>query len=321
MTWFKVDDRFHSHPKVLALRSGAHEETAIALWLKAGSWCASNLTDGAVPSYVLDSLVRRNGTKAAAELVRVGLWEATEDGFRFRSWSEYQPSKSDVESKREKTARKVADWREKKRASDKVCNPVTPVDVTASVTLPPTRPDPSRSLTTFESDTHGTGPIVGGIEPETVRLAYVARWEQHAPGKRPPMVARGFGGAVWSEMARAFVDAETTTQILDAAFADPFVRSTGWTPNAILGAMARLSTADVRASDADKAASDHGRGTDGGTQAKSILGALRARHDEELLAAEKCALRGDADGKAQHTAEAARLRAEWKREQAQEVAS
>lgn len=247
MTWFKVDDRFHSHPKVLALRSGAHEETAIALWLKAGSWCASNLTDGAVPSYVLDSLVRRNGAKAAAELVRVGLWETTADGFRFRSWSEYQPSKSDVESKREKTARKVADWRDKKRASERACNQVTRADVTAPVTLPPTRPDPTRnSLTTFESDTHGTGPIVGGIDPETVRLAYVERWEKCAPGKRPPMVARGFGGAVWTEMARAFVDSETTEQILDAAFADPFVRNTGWTPNAILGAMARLSTADVR---------------------------------------------------------------------------
>jgi hypothetical protein len=85
--------------------------------------------------------------------------------------------------------------------------------------------------------------------------------------------------------------------------------------------MARLSTADVRASDVAAAAAGQVQGTDGGAPTKSILGALRARHDEELLKAEKCALRGDAEGKARHTAEAARLRAEWKREQAQAVAS
>lgn len=184
-------------------------------------------------------------------------------------------------------------------------------------------PEPSQAKPGQRTHPLGSGPIVGGIDPEEVRLAYVERWEQHAAGKRPPMVARGFGSPVWSELAQAFVDRETTTQILDAAFVDPFVRSTGWTPKAILGAMPRLSTADVRRNDAENPANGPGEGEGSGEDTKSILGALRARHDEELLLAEKCALRGDADGKLRHTAEAARLRVEWRqaRDSMRKVAS
>lgn len=185
-------------------------------------------------------------------------------------------------------------------------------------------PEPDQAKPGQRTHPLGSGPIVGGIDPEEVRLAYVERWEKHAAGKRPPMVARGFGSPVWSELAQAFVDRETTTQILDAAFVDPFVRSTGWTPKAILGAMARLSTADVRAQDVpEKSGDGQGQGTHGGKRPESILGALRARHDEELLLAEKCALRGDADGKLRHTAEAARLRVEWRqaRDSMRQVAS
>jgi hypothetical protein len=116
------------------------------LWSKAGSWCASNLTDGEVPRYVLESLVRRNGEKAAAELVRVGLWETTAEGFRFRSWDEYQPTKETVESRRRKNADKVAEWRGRNRACDQACNQVTGGDVTAPVTPPPSRPVPYSSL-------------------------------------------------------------------------------------------------------------------------------------------------------------------------------
>ena len=184
-------------------------------------------------------------------------------------------------------------------------------------------PEPDQAKPEQRTHPLGSGPIVGGIDPEEVRLAYVERWEKHARGKRPPLVARGFGSPVWSELAQAFVDRETTTQILDAAFVDPFVRSTGWTPKAILGAMPRLSTADVRRNDTENPANGPGEGEGSGEATESILGALRARHDEELLLAEKCALRGDVDGKLRHTAEAARLRVEWRqtRDNARKVAS
>ncbi len=180
MTWFKVDDRFHSHPKVLALRAGKYEETAIALWVKAGAWCMSNLTDGAVPSYAVETLVRRNGAKAAAELVRVGLWEVDGDGFRFRAWDEYQPSKSEVEAKRKKSADKVAGWRAKKRDGNQPCNQVTQEDVTRSVTMPPTRPDPthtspSEKTITSESET----PPADSPKLDAVKHVFAAWLREH----------------------------------------------------------------------------------------------------------------------------------------------
>lgn len=107
MTWFKVDDGFADHPKVEALLEGAHAECAIALWVTCGSWCAKHLTDGFVPM----SRVKRSGykhaEKGAAELVRVGLWEAGAGGFQFRGWSEYQPTRARVEADRAATAEKV----------------------------------------------------------------------------------------------------------------------------------------------------------------------------------------------------------------------
>jgi hypothetical protein len=170
MTWFKVDDRFHSHPKVLALRAGQHEETAITLWVKAGSWAASNLTNGEVPTYVLETLVKRNGEKAAAELVRVGLWETTAEGFKFRSWDEYQPTKEAVESRRRKNTEKVATWRERNRVGDQACNQVTADVATTPVTLPPSRPVPLSSL---RSDSVG---------PDTRLLVrqHFGRWYEQA---------------------------------------------------------------------------------------------------------------------------------------------
>ena len=144
MPWFKVDDRLYSHPKLAALEAGKRFAEAVALWCIAGSWCASQLTDGSVPATQLRRLVPFDARKAAAELVRVRLWEEDGDGYRFRSWDEYQPSRESVVTKRQKTAAKVASWRDRNQVTEQSRNPVTSSDVTTSVTLPPTRPDPTR---------------------------------------------------------------------------------------------------------------------------------------------------------------------------------
>lgn len=43
MTWFKVDDKMWSHPKVLHASS-----LALGVWVRVGSYCADQLTDGLV---------------------------------------------------------------------------------------------------------------------------------------------------------------------------------------------------------------------------------------------------------------------------------
>ena len=76
MTYFKVDDHFHSHPKILDLGL-----EAIGLWTLAGSWSGEQLTDGFIPS----SLIARLGgsPEIAQALVDAGLWEITEGGYLF----------------------------------------------------------------------------------------------------------------------------------------------------------------------------------------------------------------------------------------------
>jgi hypothetical protein len=91
--WFKVDDGFAFHRK--AIKAG---NAALGLWVRAGSWCAHQLTDGIVPSEVLPIL---GGTEVDADaLVSSGLWDRTDDGYEFRGWHEYQPMRNEVEANR-----------------------------------------------------------------------------------------------------------------------------------------------------------------------------------------------------------------------------
>jgi hypothetical protein len=100
MPYFAVDDAFHAHPKAMALRAGRYEAEALALWAKAGSWCQAGLTDGHIPRYVVEGLLKRNALKGAAELVRVGLWHETESGWAFHQWSDHQFTAAEVKAKR-----------------------------------------------------------------------------------------------------------------------------------------------------------------------------------------------------------------------------
>lgn len=96
VTWFKVDDSFHSHPKVMMT-----SPAALGLWLVAGTWSAANMTDGHVPAQVLPRLLPDSET-LAKELVAVGLWEQADGGFQFHNWNDYQPDAASLRAKRGK---------------------------------------------------------------------------------------------------------------------------------------------------------------------------------------------------------------------------
>lgn len=147
MPWFKVDDGFWSHPKVLGL-----SDSAIALWVKAGSWCSQQLTDGFVPESARNLLgIREESVYGgnAAELVEADLWSEIDGGWEFCNWSEFQPSKSAVEERREADRRRKAEAREKKRRlrEESAGSPSGHVaESRAESALPdPTRPDPLSS--------------------------------------------------------------------------------------------------------------------------------------------------------------------------------
>jgi hypothetical protein len=94
MTWFKVDDSFHSHPKVLAA-----SPAALGLWVVAGSWSGANLSDGFIPDHVLPRLLP-DSASLARDLVTVGLWKRARGGYRFHNWGEFNPAAEAVQAER-----------------------------------------------------------------------------------------------------------------------------------------------------------------------------------------------------------------------------
>lgn len=88
--WFKVDDSFHSHPKVMAT-----DPAALGLWIIAATWSSANLTDGFVPDHALPRLIP-DSAKLARKLVTAGLWTRTRGGYLFHDWTDYNPVKEDV---------------------------------------------------------------------------------------------------------------------------------------------------------------------------------------------------------------------------------
>lgn len=114
MPWFKVDDGFHGHPKVVEVGL-----EAVGLWTLAGSWCAKYLTDGFVPD---KTVTRLGGTHdQAKELVVADLWSGETGGYQFKDWEDYQPLKADVEAERaaaQERMRKVRASRKGVRANE-----------------------------------------------------------------------------------------------------------------------------------------------------------------------------------------------------------
>lgn len=142
MTWFRVDDSFPSHPKVLAIPRGATRMRAVGLWTALGAWCAQQLTDGRFGRHMV---AEQGGTPAdARQLVEVGLWEVTSDGYAFHDWADWQPTRAQVEADREAARARMRTARNKRRSSPEH----TPNFGGSSpeVAVTPTRPDPTRPV-------------------------------------------------------------------------------------------------------------------------------------------------------------------------------
>lgn len=108
MPWFKVDDGLPSSRKVLGIPR-RDRLAAIGLWTLLGAWSAKELQDGAVPRYMI---VELGATRRVAEaLVSAGLWLRTSSGYASVNWDDFQPTKADVLSAREKNAEKLRKWR------------------------------------------------------------------------------------------------------------------------------------------------------------------------------------------------------------------
>lgn len=152
MSWFKVDDAFHSSKPVLKIPR-KYRLAAIGLWTSAGTWCAQEESDGFLPDWVLEELC---GTPAIARhLVAAGLWievrgdldgsssDSGESGWQFKNWSKYQPTREELEEKREKDRIRQANYRASRRDNSVTTPGLTGGQHHESDTPDPTRPDPT----------------------------------------------------------------------------------------------------------------------------------------------------------------------------------
>lgn len=146
MTWFKVDDKLHSHSKTRKVLAEA--PAALALWVVAGSWSSDNLTDGLIPDHQLPWLIPVGAEDMARQLVAARFWRRVKGGYQFHEWAadgdgtKRNPLRVEVEAERKKKAeagRKGGLASGKSRSKSEA-----PASASASQFVePPTRPDPT----------------------------------------------------------------------------------------------------------------------------------------------------------------------------------
>jgi hypothetical protein len=109
MPWFRLEDSFHSHPKVI--KAG---NEAVGLYVRCGSYAAQHLTDGFIPEHV----ALLYGTPELIDsLVQAKLWRRTKGGWRMPDYLDYNPSKEAVENERRGKAERQKRWRDSKKTS------------------------------------------------------------------------------------------------------------------------------------------------------------------------------------------------------------
>lgn len=169
MSWFKVDDGFLTHPKVFGIKSGP-----LALWLRAGLWCAKELTDGVMSARAVKALDAKPAH--IQELVERGLWEPCGDGFRIHNFLKYQPSRDQVLKTRNETLQRVRKHR----------NAVTNADVT-----PAPGPGPVPKISSEEEEKKLSALSLSETAPANDRARIRDdRFEKPPVGEAPPNTTR-----------------------------------------------------------------------------------------------------------------------------------
>lgn len=99
MVWAKLDDQFHSNKKLAQL--GPRLLPGAGLHSLAISWCASELTDGYIPTLQVRRLAGKDTSTLERALVDVGLWEVAENGYYIHDFLDYNPCREEVLAQRE----------------------------------------------------------------------------------------------------------------------------------------------------------------------------------------------------------------------------
>ena len=167
MGWFKIDDQLFSHPKVLSI-DPRYRLTAMGIFVLAGSWSSTYLTDGVVPEHWLSSI---QATKQQAQvLIKAGLWDPHPLGYVFHDWADYNPTRDEVLAKRQvrAAAGKIGGEHSASKRASKVqanasasASPIVDVCFDHVSTPVPARPDPTTTAPTVlpTASPNGAAPV------------------------------------------------------------------------------------------------------------------------------------------------------------------
>lgn len=161
MSWFKIDDGFHCHTKIMEAGT-----PAVGLYVRCGSWAAQQASDGRVPKSIAKSYGTARMIKA---LLEVGLWhveghdckscpEVDAKSYLIHDYLEFNPSRVAIQKERNAKTIRQQRWREGKKKDQVEDAPESDVDADVDASTSrhgdgnpaPARPSPSPS-TSFGS--------------------------------------------------------------------------------------------------------------------------------------------------------------------------
>lgn len=188
MTWFRIDDQFDDHPKVVAAGNAA-----IGLWCRGGAYASKYSTDGFIPR----SYLRTHGTVSLAhKLVAVGLWISVEGGYQMQDFLDYNPSAEQV-----KRDRAAAAERQRRRREGQSSPPVTGENGHAVSSAAPTRPArPARPV----GEQVPTNPTVRAVNGRPVGWSGIDIYATDAVHQERPKNPDRYAASVRQRIEREF---------------------------------------------------------------------------------------------------------------------
>lgn len=101
VTWFRLEDSFHQHPKVVIAGNAA-----VGLWVRCGTYSAQYLTDGHVPLEIAHAYGR---PREIGKLLEARLWTPNgDDGFVIPDFLQFNPERAEVLRRRVAAAERQA---------------------------------------------------------------------------------------------------------------------------------------------------------------------------------------------------------------------
>lgn len=208
MTWGKLCDTLWMHPKIVEAGN-----ECVGAWVRMISYSCSQLTDGVIPTAIARTITTPSMLR---RLTAVRLLEQVENGWKVHDFSAYNPTRSDVEAARAKTAARVAEHRQNKanRSSSNARSNAVTDHVTNGVgnsvgTSVPTRPVPSHV-----EDTVAAAPLLSPAPTaQTTSSRGRARTGARAvlTGEAPPFGPAEAFGALASASGGRFAAGDAST--------------------------------------------------------------------------------------------------------------